>query len=95
MDMRGIEYRSVWQEVDPMDMQIAAEESEQVAVLMEYNGGNFDCASKNWRDIEALNQSACKWLEEQTYNGRSLWIRANIVHQSHCIQWYLLIITVS
>jgi hypothetical protein len=37
----ALKHRSVQQELDPMDAQIVAEDSEQVAVLMEYNGGNL------------------------------------------------------
>ncbi len=73
----ALKHHSVQQEVNPMNLHIFAEESKQVAVLMECYGGNFDWASKNFRDIEALNHSACKWLEEQGYNGRAFWIRAN------------------
>jgi len=61
-----------------MDLQIVAEESEHVSVFMEYNGSNYDWASKSLRDIEALNHSACKWLDEQGYNGKAFWIRANV-----------------
>ncbi len=33
----ALKHHSVQQELDPMDAQIVAEDSEQVAVLMEYN----------------------------------------------------------
>jgi hypothetical protein len=45
---------------------------------MEYNCSNYDWASKSLRDIEALNHSACNWIEEQGYNSRAFRIRANV-----------------
>jgi hypothetical protein len=55
-----------------MDVQIVEEESEKVVVLMQYNGGGCDSASKSLRDIEVLNHSVCKWLDDQEDNAHSV-----------------------
>jgi hypothetical protein len=67
---KGIQEIPLEQEVGPMDVQIVAEESEHVAVLMEYNGGNCDRASKSLRDIEAL-KIPLGYRSKEGYNGRA------------------------
>jgi hypothetical protein len=46
--------------------------------MVEYREDNFDWASKNMREIEALNHASCQWLQDKGYYGKALKAKANV-----------------
>jgi hypothetical protein len=72
--------RSVCHELEPRGEQ-HDEESRlllHAEVMIEYRDENFDWASKNMKEIEALNHASCQWLQEKGYNAKALKAKANV-----------------
>jgi len=47
-------------------------------VLIEYQAGDYDWASKSLQDLVMLNHASCKWLDEHGFNGKALKINGNV-----------------
>jgi hypothetical protein len=73
-------HRTVRHELEPMEEQ--HDDQSQLLlhaeVMVEYRENNFDWASKNMREIEALNHASCQWLQNKGYNGKALKAKANV-----------------
>jgi hypothetical protein len=71
-------HRSVRRELSaelPQD-QLAADNGFEV--LLDYRNGGFDWTSHTLQQLQAVNHTACSWLQTRGYNGNSLKACVNV-----------------
>jgi hypothetical protein len=73
-------HRTVRHELEPMGEQDDNKNRLllHAEIMIEYRGDNFNWASKNMKEIKALNHASCQWLQEKGYNGKALKTKANV-----------------
>jgi hypothetical protein len=73
-----VNHRSVRRELSAEVAQDGIAADNDFEVLLDYRNGNFDWTSHTLQQLQAVNHTACSWLQTRGYNGNSLKASLNV-----------------